>query len=39
MRARQDWGEAERLAKARIDADRGDTLQLVDGTRHWPGSS
>ena len=29
--ARQDWGEAERLAKARIDADRGDTLQLVDG--------
>jgi serine/threonine protein kinase/tetratricopeptide (TPR) repeat protein len=29
--ARQDWGEAERLARARIAAQRGDTFQLVDG--------
>ncbi|MFL5492751.1 MAG: protein kinase domain-containing protein [Gemmatimonadales bacterium] len=29
--ARQHWDEAERLAKARIAAHRGDTLQLVDG--------
>jgi serine/threonine protein kinase/tetratricopeptide (TPR) repeat protein len=29
--ARQDWDEAERLEKARIDAERGDTLLLLDG--------
>jgi serine/threonine protein kinase/tetratricopeptide (TPR) repeat protein len=29
--ARQDWDEAERLAKARIATHRGDTLQLLDG--------
>jgi tetratricopeptide (TPR) repeat protein len=29
--ARQDWDDAERLANARIAAQRGDSLQLVDG--------
>jgi serine/threonine protein kinase/tetratricopeptide (TPR) repeat protein len=29
--ARQDWDEAEQRANARIAAQRGDTLQLVDG--------
>lgn len=29
--ASQNWDEAQRLANARIVADRGDTLQLVDG--------
>ena len=29
--ARQDWDEAERLVHRRLDAARGDTLQLVDG--------
>ncbi len=35
--ARQDWDEAERLAKARIATQRGDTLQLLDGVEALAG--
>jgi len=35
--ARQDWDEAERLTEARIAAQQGDTLQLVDAFEQMAG--